>query len=224
MGAVSSSIVIIGPADSLPHLQERFESGAEARVFSDADALEALDHIIRQRPHLIAIERTFSSSSRGRALINRINDDPTLAGCEVRIVAPDSALSRVAGGSKRPPHGVTAVAVDEPKSALDQRGTRRAARVRVADGVEVLVDGNTARLIDVSVVGVQVVSASVLKPNQRVRVAVSDGQGVIRCSGAVAWASFEMPKGLPPRYRAGINLLNADAEALSGFAERHRRP
>ena len=221
---MSSSIVIIGPVEALPNLKERLESGAEMHAFSDADALEALDHIIRQRPRIIALERDFSSSSRGTALINRIKDDPNLAECEVRIIAHDSEFSRVASGAKRTAaHAASAVAVDEPKPTLDQRGTRRAARVRIVEGIEVLIDGNSATLVDLSVVGAQVVSGSVLKPNQRVRLALSDGQGVIRCSGAVAWASFEMPKGLPTRYRAGIDLINANAEGLSAFAERHKR-
>lgn len=220
---MSSSIVIIGPADALPSLLDRLESGAEMHSFSDADALEALDHIIRQRPRIIALEREFSTSSRGTALVNRIKDDPNLVECEVRIVAHDSEFSRVAAAPKRPAHAAVAVAVDEPKPALYQTGTRRAPRVRIAEGVEVLIDGNTALLVDLSVVGAQVVSGTVLKPNQRVRLALSDGQGVIRCSGAVAWASFEMPKGLPTRYRAGVDLLNANAEALSGFSERHKR-
>ncbi len=43
----------------------------------------------------------------------------------------------------------------EPKPALDQKGTRRAPRVRIKDGVEVAVDGNPASLIDLSTVGAQ---------------------------------------------------------------------
>ena len=38
------------------------------------------------------------------------------------------------------------------------RGTRRAQRVKIVDGVEVLIDGSPATLIDLSVVGAQVVS------------------------------------------------------------------
>ena len=212
--------MIIGPADALPSLQERLESGVDVRGFPDADALLALDHIVTHRPRIIAIEQDFSSSSRGVALVNRIKDDPALAECEVRIVAHDSDFSRVAAVATRPPHGAAAVGA---AMVLDQRGTRRAPRIRILDGVEVLVDGNAAFLVDLSVVGVQVLSTTVLKPNQRVRVALSDGKGVIRCSGSVAWASFEMPRDLPTRYRAGIDLLNADAEALSTFGERHKR-
>ena len=219
---MSSSIVLIGPPDTLPTLRARLDAGSGLESFTDAEALEALDHIIRHKPRIVALEHEFSSSSRGTALINRIKDDPSLEACEVRVIAHDEALSRVA--VKRGSGQVAAaVAVDEPKKALDQRGTRRAARVRIADGVGVTVDGNAASLLDLSTVGAQVMSPTVLKPNQRVRVGLSDTKGAIRCNGAVAWASFEMPKGQPTRYRAGVEFFNADAEALDGFARRHKK-
>jgi hypothetical protein len=219
---VSPSIVLIGPSDALPALRERLDSGAELHQFTDQEALEALDHIIRNKPRIIALDHEFSSSSRGAALINRIKDDPSLVNCEVRVIAHDSALNRVA--VKRAPgsHG-PAVAVDEPKAALDQRGTRRAPRYRMKDGIEILVDGNAAALVDVSTVGAQVLCPSVLRPNQRVRMTLTDQKGAIRCNGSIAWASLELPKGLPPRYRAGIDMTGVDPEAVKGFAERHKK-
>ena len=217
---MSSSIVLIGPSDALPPLRDRLAAGTELQTFTEAEALEALDHIMRNKPRVVAVEHGFSSTSRGTALINRIKDDPSLAACEIRVVAHDEVLNRVA--VKRSATGVTAaVAVDEPQPALDQKGTRRAPRVRIIDGVGVTVDGNPALLIDLSAVGVQVVSPTVLKPNQRVRVGLSDTKGAIRCNGAIAWASFEMPKGLATRFRAGVEIFNADAEALNGFGRRH---
>ena len=68
------------------------------------------------------------------------------------------------------------------------------------------VDGNPAALVDLSAVGAQVRVATVLKPNQRVRIAMGDGKAAVKCAGVMAWAAFEMPKGLPTRYRAGIDL------------------
>ena len=110
------------------------------------------------------------------------------------------------------------------KPALDQRGTRRAPRVRIKDGVEVSVDGNQAALIDLSKVGAQVVSPTILKPNQRVRVAIGDARVQVKCQGAVAWAAFEMPKGLPTRYRAGIDFgTAADGEGIASFADRNKK-
>jgi hypothetical protein len=223
MRSVSSSIVLIGPADALPGLQARLDPKAEVQSFTESEALEALDYIIRTKPGLIALQDEFSATSRGNALINRIKDDPNLSSCEVRVLARDAAKNRVAVKRGGQTSGA-AVAVDEPKPALDVRGTRRAPRIRIKDGIEVAVDGNPAALIDLSTVGVQVVSATVLKPNQRVRVIIGEGKAAIRCSGAIAWAAFEMPKGLPTRYRAGIDFgTTADVDALGGFAKKHKR-
>ncbi len=93
---MSSSIVVIGPSEALPGLKDRLDSGAELQTFTDAEALEALDHIIRHKPRIVALDLEFSSSSRGTALINRIKDDPSLRDCEVRVIAHDSEVSRVA--------------------------------------------------------------------------------------------------------------------------------
>jgi hypothetical protein len=228
---VSSSIVLIGPSHALPALSERLDSGAELHTFTDSEALEALDHVIRIKPRIVALEQEFSATSRGRALVNRINDDPSLSDCEIRVVAHDTAPSRAS--SRRIAAG-TALAVDEPQAAvtasggaagplLDHRGTRRAPRIAVREGVEVLVDGNPAALINISTVGVQVLSPKMLRPNQRVRVALSDAKGTIRCDGAIAWASFEMPQGQTPRYRAGIELTGADPTVVRAYADRHKR-
>ena len=213
--------MLIGPADSLPALKKRLDPAAEVETFPDSEALEALDHIIRTKPRIVAMEDEFSATSRGQALINRIKDDPSLVASEVRILARDAAQSRVA--VKRGAGGA-AVAVDEQKPALDQRGTRRAPRTRVKDGVEVAVDGNPAALVDISPVGAQVISPTVLKPNQRVRLVIGDAKHPVKCSGAIAWASFEMPKGQPTRYRAGIDFGNTShAEGINKFAQKNKK-
>ena len=219
---MSSSIVLIGPSEALPALRERVDSGAELHTFTDQEALEALDHIIRTKPRIVALDDDFSATSRGTALINRIKDDPTLNDCEVRVVAHDTAINRVAV-RRSGKHAAAIVVVDEPKKALDQRGTRRAPRIRIREKVEVLVDGNAAELIDLSAVGAQVLSSKMLKPNQRIRLTLPEGKKAIRCTGSIAWASFEMPKGESPRYRAGIELLGTDPVAISSFADRHKK-
>ena len=219
---MSSRIVLIGPADALPELQGRLDSAAAVQTFTDSDALEALDHIISTKPAMVAMQEEFSATSRGTALINRIKADPSLAGCEVRVLARDSEMSRVA--VQRGDAGGAAVAADEPAPALDQRGTRRAARIRTREGVEVAIDGNPAALVDLSMVGAQVVSPTVLKPNQRVRLIMGDGKTATRCSGSVAWAAFEMPKGQPTRYRAGIDWgMTTDAAAIEAFADKNKK-
>lgn len=222
---MSSRIVLIGPSDALPGLQERLDPSADIQTFTESEALEALDHIIRTQPALVAMQDEFADSTRGVALINRIKDDASLGAVEVRVMAKNAAQNRVA--VKRGTHGSggPAVAVDEaPKPALDQKGTRRAARLRIKDGVEVAVDGNPAALVDLSAVGAQVVSPTVLRPNQRVRVTMGDSKSPVRCAGAVAWAAFEMPKGMPTRYRAGIDWgMTPEGPTIETFAQKNKK-
>ncbi len=220
-----SSTVLIASPEHLQILKAR-EDLAAAQAFPDAEALRALDVITRQRPSVVALERMFASTSRGAALINRIKADPTLSACEIRIVAHDSEPSR--GGSRSTQSAAeAAVAVVEPPPApvappLDQRGTRRAPRFPMIEGVEVSIDGNPAALQDLSIVGAMVVSPTILRPNQRVRMSLPDKTRPVRFSAGVAWASFEMPKG-GPRYRAGIEFFDADPAALNKFIETNKK-
>ena len=73
-------------------------------------------------------------------------------------------------------------------------------------------------VVDLSVIGAQVISATILRPNQRVRISVPTDDFVMRFRGAVAWAKFELPKPTePPRYRAGVEFADADAAAMDEY-------
>ena len=56
-----------------------------------------------------------------------------------------------------------------------------------------------------------------------VRVTFSDEGTPVRCLAVVAWASFEMPPGSGPRYRAGLQFLDANAETIDAFRIRHQK-
>ena len=218
-----SSIVLIAEPEQLDILRQRPDfSGALA--FTDSETPSALEAILIHRPPVVAIERVFAAKSRGAALINRIKADPTLEVCQIRIVAHDSSFSRVAprpGAPAGAGGGTTVAAVAAPPAALDQKGTRRAQRYRIISGIEVLIDGNPALLVDLSVVGAQVVSATLLKPNQRVRLSFIESARPVRFSAGVAWSAFELPKG-EPRYRAGIEFFDADPDAVTRFCDTNR--
>lgn len=216
-----SCTVLIAAASVLPALKERASAnGGELLAFSDVDTLRALDAITTRRPSIVALERLFAATPRGAALINRIKADPALAGSEIRVVSHDPAP--VAAPDTRT-SGTPAPAGEPPSSpdALDEHGTRRAARVNIAGLPEITVDGNAASLVDLSAMGAQVLSPTVLKPNQRVRVAFSDKRGSIRMNGTVVWATFEIPPKVGPRYRAGIEFSDADARAIHAYCERN---
>ena len=206
--------VIVAAPEYLPALQEQGDYG-DALAFSDADALKALEAITRDRPKVIALETQFAATSRGAALIKRIKADPKLRKCEIRVVSLEGD-SEEFSQSEPTLRGAETEAVK-----LDQRGTRRAQRAKIVDGVEVLIDGSPAMLIDLSVVGAQVVSPTILRPNQRVRMILPDEERPIRCVAGVAWAAFEMPKS-GPRYRAGIEFFDAESGNLDRFIEQNK--
>jgi hypothetical protein len=216
-------------------------------VFSDAEALRALEAITTRRPRLVALERLFAATPRGAALITRIKADPALTTTEIRVLAHDSDYSHVlprgSGGGVSPaapqtpshapsaqkpsasprPVGVAAEpasAATLDRSALDAVGTRVAPRYETQE-IEVTIDGNPASLVDLSIMGAQVLSATILKPNQRVRMSFTDDQGMVRVDAAIVWARFEIPPRIGPQYRAGIEFVDADPAAIDAFCSRH---
>jgi len=224
--------VLIAAPEHLPALKEH-GGFADALAFSDADALKALEAITREKPRVIALEKMFAATSRGAALIKRIKADPSLIGCEIKIVANDGKPLTAKKAKKDAPAAAAAapapveeepappVTNSAPAAPLDQRGTRRAPRFVVAKGIEVMIDGNPAALINLSVVGAQVVSPTILKPNQRVRMTLQDRGGPIRVMAGVAWAAFEMPKS-GPVYRAGIEFYDAEAGNVERFIDTNK--
>jgi hypothetical protein len=202
----------VGASELLPGLKER--TGAidgELLTFTDAEALRALQTIVQRRPQVVALERMFAVTPRGAALINRIKADPSLRQAEIRVVAHNSDYTRVV--PRAAPPGAP---------PLDQRGTRRAARFKMAANVTVLLDGGAGTLIDLSTVGAQVISHAALKPNQRVEVALADDLSRVRCSASVAWTAFETSASGAARFRAGINFEDAEPDAVDAFCLRHR--
>ena len=230
-------LVVVAPADLLPELKRLVADAAlELLAFDEGAVLAALEAIIARRPRIVALERQFAAAPRGAALVERITSDPALSACEVRLISRDGAYITAA---HRPPltllsdrdvvepaapatSSPVAVAAPAGADALDRRGTRRAARHRMTGDVSVLVDGNAAVLVDLSTLGAQILSQTVLKPNQRVRITLPDDAATVRLNAQIAWASFEIPPNSGPRYRAGLEFVDADPAAVDAFRERHR--
>ena len=238
-----SAAVVIAASNLMPGLCGRLaqegEDG-EFLTFADTEPIQALQAILERRPGLIVLERLFAATPRGAALINRIRTDPQISGADVRVMSHTGDYVRQVSRStiveEPAPMEVASVLVGEDYAAvpvvappsdtpreLDWHGTRRAPRHRLRSGVEIQLDGNPVSIIDMSVVGAQVVSATILRPNQRVRVSVPTDDFVMRFRGTVAWAKFELPRpSESPRYRAGVEFNDADSAAMDSYCARHK--
>jgi hypothetical protein len=223
--------VVIAATNLMPALRERLAVEGELLTFADTEPIQALQTILEHRPELIVLERLFAATPRGAALINRIKTDPLLGHAEVRVMSHTGDYSRQVAKPSRAPVAAGSVATDTipeppvvaPPPRLDWQGTRRAPRYRARPGVEIQLDGNPASVVDVSTVGVQVISPTILRPNQKVRVSVPNDDFVMRFRGSIAWAKFELPKPSdPPRYRAGVDFVDADPIALEDYCAKIR--
>ena len=237
---MSADALIIGAHNLMPALREHVKVDGEIVTFADTEPIQALQTIMDQRPGLVVLERLFAATPRGAALINRIKADPALSGAEIRIVAHDGTYARVSPRRTPPaPPPPTIVSVAAPAVAVaietvvepivppqpaanDQYSiTRRAPRFRMLDGTEAQVDGSLARIVDLSTIGAQILSPTPLKPDQLVRIVLVDERGAVRFHGAVAWASYEIPKGIS-QYRAGVEFKGAELKVLDTFCRLHK--
>jgi PilZ domain len=204
--------IVIGARDSLAALTERAATiNGEVLAFADIEALRALEAITKRKPKVVALERLFAVTPRGAALISRIKADPTLRLSEIRVLEHNSDYLRV----------IPRAAPPAAAPSVDQRGTRRAPRVKIKERVTVLVDGKVATLVDLSTAGAQVVSSGALKPSQVVDIAFVDSVEKVKCGASVVWTAFQMADA-GPRYRAGLDFLDGDRDPIGAFAERHR--
>lgn len=235
-----SAVALIIAADNLmPALRERLKVDGDVLTYPDTEPIQALQSILEHRPGLVVLERLFAATPRGAALINRIKSDPQLAHAEVRVMSHTGDYSRQvvkptaakappaaggAGTATAPQPSPSSIATEEVPKAFDWHGTRRAPRFRIRPGVEVQLDGNPAAVVDLSTVGAQVVSPTVLRPNQKVRIALPNDEFLLRFRGAVAWAKFELPKApaTAPQYRAGVEFTDGDAAAIDSVINRTR--
>ncbi|HWK10810.1 MAG TPA: PilZ domain-containing protein [Vicinamibacterales bacterium] len=228
--------VVISAEALIPELIDRLRlEGVEGdlRTFSDTEPIPALQAIIQAPPELIVLERLFAATPRGAALINRIKTDPALGGCEVRVISHSGDYARVVvtpSQSTAPAlaaahaHGAAEPApasAEAPPQNPDWHGTRRAPRNPVRPGIEMQCDGNAAMVVDLSPYGAQVVSPSVLRPNQKVRISLPADDFVMRFRGTVVWARFELTQ--VPQYRAGIEFTDADSRAVDLFCKKNRQ-
>ena len=204
--------VVIATANVLTAAQERVASlGGEIIGFNEAQAIEALETVVKRKPGVVAFERMFAITPRGAALINRIKADPKLAGIEVRVVSHDSDYTRVS-----PRHKSAA------QKALDQRGTRRAVRFKMAPKTPIAIDGGAGSILDLSTIGAMIACTATLRPQQELKIVLTGASGNLKFSAKVAWASFEIPPNSGPRYRAGIEFVDADTAGVEAFIQGHK--
>src|SRR5438477_9706159 len=86
IGNLTGSLVVITSAPMVSAWRLQLEAKPNAKIFSEADFLLALEIILSERPDVIAFDPLFAATARAAALVARVRADPALCGTEVRTL------------------------------------------------------------------------------------------------------------------------------------------
>src|SRR5512143_4064184 len=112
--------LLIGPKALAASLAQRPETrDTELVVFDEEQVCQAVEHMVRQRPRVVALPEKFAMSPRGTALTHRIAVDAQLAGTQVLVIDGQGVAVPLPAGAR------------PTWLPLDGAGTRRVPRIRM---------------------------------------------------------------------------------------------
>jgi hypothetical protein len=211
------SVVVIARSDQTVGLRKRLSHEPGVALFSDGEALKALETILAAHPKILALDRMFVATARAAALVARVKSDPRLQGTDVRVLAEDESNLPVLLSARVPGLEGALIRSSYP---LDYCGTRRAPRFITNRGVNVAVNGKDGLLVNLSCIGAQVKASLRLRPEEAIRLALEDGHAEVRLKGVVAWCVAEPIDG-QVMYRAGLEFVEPDSMTLEAFCVRN---
>lgn len=208
--------VVVTHPEMMPTLQTIL-GGDQTVVVMDGTEWGLASQFMQQRlPKLIVVDRMFLSTRSGHDFVTRVRDTSEFHGIDLRVVSPMHL---------RKPNGVSARALIAAASEPLPVGlSRRVPRVPMADNVAALANGSTLVVVDLSVLGAQVISSNVLRPNQQIAMRLLESAGELRLRAAIAWSMLEQSRTTRlPQYRAGLEFTGADPLALERYCRENQR-
>jgi hypothetical protein len=207
---------VVTGSEMLASLRDSLECDENVAVMDGTDCARTLQVLHERMPKVIAVDRCFLETRYGHEFVTRVRDASALQGIDLRVFSPLHV---------RKPNGVSARAMIAAASQPLPVGlSRRVPRVPMADHVAAVVNGSSLVVVDLSVLGAQVISPGVLRPNQQVAIRLLQNANELRLRAAIAWSAFEQSRITgEPHYRAGLEFLVADPQALERYCRENQR-
>lgn len=205
-----AAFVIAGSAHAAA-LRRRLEHDPSIIVFSESESLDALRLILEHPPKILALDSSVVKTARGAPIVSHLR---VHAGVDVRVLTEDEEHLPVLLVR----HDLPLQAASQP---IDGCGTRGAPRTLMKPNVEIVVDGERSRLVNLSLTGAQLVLPARVQPRQSIRLTLADGISPRRFHALVAWSTVELANSLV-KYRAGVRFVDPpDADVIEAFCLRH---
>ena len=212
---VATSIVIVRP-EHLGSIKKRLSEADFVAVFSETEWLSVQDSVLARPPEVLIMQHAFAATSRGATLVSALKARPREHGTAIRVFIEDDVKAPlILTETELPPID----ALLETSRPLDRAGTRQAARYPM-NRRNMIINGDPAELIDLSVSGAQVQAPARLRPLKVARVVLMDEGAETKLQGTVAWAIAVPDKGTI-QYRAGIEFVNPDQKKLAAYCAKY---
>jgi len=230
----SDITVVVATTARLPLIQAASLFSGRVVRFTDNKLAAAFESVQLNHPRLVAIEAPFAQTPQGQAFIERV-EKLAVRGSTIQLIvqtngrwtttpyssetaAPAAAAAKPGADRKGVVASGTGIGAPQAKGA----NTRRAHRFKVLESLDAVVENRQANLVNISILGAQVVSLPTLRPNDNVKIALPDGGDTLRLSAHVAWSVFEQSRaGTETYYRAGMEFTDAAKEILEDYCRRH---
>jgi PilZ domain-containing protein len=238
----SDVTIVVADPSRLAAIRDGASLPGRMMPFSSAGLASAIASIRAYRPRLIAVDALFAETPPGAAFIEQVepltrnggsimllveNDGKwvTTPNSAARALTQSQPATALASDSRIVTPSAQAVAAVSNAAAAahaEAVNTRRAPRFLVRDQLDVIVESGHANLIDLSVLGAQIVSLPVLRPRQKIKVDLTDTDDMLSVIAEVAWSLFEKPQvKIEPYYRVGLEFTGAAQQALEKYRQRH---
>ncbi len=228
--------IVVADATRMPAIRDGMRLPGRAMHFATGNLASAMESIRTYRPKLVAVDALFAQTPPGAAFVDRV-ERLAIADSDIRLIAhlegrwvtaprhSDPGDVTVPGPAVVTVSAPVVVAASDPAIVAAQMialNTRRAPRFLMRDPLNAVVENGSASLVDISVLGAQVVSQPALRPNQKIKIALPDTGEMLHVTAHVAWSTFEKPKLVTvAHYRAGIEFTDAAQQALEDYRRRH---
>ena len=197
--------------DQLVELAEKLAREAVEELAAARDQLQA--ELVQARERVAALEWANGQATLGRRLAEARLDEEVKRRVAIEKQLDASRLEPACaqpGVPPPPPHSIDRA----PQFAA----SRQAHRVKLQTGSDVLVDGVSSVLVDISAFGAQVLSPTTLRPNRIVRLMLRTGTGTCAAEGRIVWAQLESARAeMGAQYRAGMQFTNTDRAAIDAL-------
>lgn len=224
---MSDVSILVADVSRMTSIRDGVRLPGRMMHFTSGSLGSAMESIRAYRPRLVAIDAAFAGTPPGAAFVERV-DALDVPGCAVRLIGQQDGrwVTVPRGGSPpvAPPKPATVV---PPKPAIVVApapslavNTRRAPRFAVRNPIDAVVESGCARLVDLSVLGAQIVSQPALRPSQKIKIGLPDTGDLLNVIATVAWSTFELTTPAP-RYRVGVEFTGAARQALEQYRLRH---